>query len=229
SPAQTPGGSSNAVLALIRLRDCYAVALLPRSIIRRTCAADHVPPRAARIERSLRASAIFRRLAMPLARRLSITGRRSAARWSALALRTATLRDISVLQIATVIPDALSIRRPDPVTLLCCSERRLRAFRNGLGLVLGNRRKNVDREFVDVRHVTGHEGHLPLHQRGDERDIPGEPVKLGDEQSGAMEPAQRQRLLELGPIAALATLHLDHLGDQPPLAAVQVVVDVLAL
>src|SRR6516162_3034361 len=70
---------------------------------------------------------------------------------------------------------------------------------------------------------------LALHQAGDEMDIAREPVELGDDQLGAVLLAGSYCLGQLGAIGTLAALHLGELGHEPPLAAVEIVLDGLAL
>jgi hypothetical protein len=43
----------------------------------------------------------------------------------------------------------------------------------------------VDGEPVDARHIDGDKFHVAVHQAGNEMDVAGEPVKLGDDQHGA--------------------------------------------
>jgi hypothetical protein len=78
--------------------------------------------------------------------------------------------------------------------------------------VLGHRRHDVDGEPVGLREVDRHELGSALHQRGDEVDVAGEPIELGDHQHRLVQAAQAQRLGELGPVVALAALDL---GDDP--------------
>src|ERR1019366_890771 len=60
-------------------------------------------------------------------------------------------------------------------------------------------------------------------------DVPGKPVQLRDDELCLVLPASRQGLLEFGAIGALAALDLGELAHQLPPAAVQIVLDRLAL
>lgn len=60
--------------------------------------------------------------------------------------------------------------------------------------------------------------------------IAGEAIQLGDHQGGAVEPAQLKGALQLRAVrVTLAALDLDPLADQLPAAAVEEVIDRLAL
>ena len=54
---------------------------------------------------------------------------------------------------------------------------------------------------------------IAVHQGGDEGEVAGEAVELGDDELGLVLPAGGERLLELGAIRAFAALDLGELGD----------------
>src|SRR5215471_16237132 len=68
-----------------------------------------------------------------------------------------------------------------------------------------------------------------LSMSGNERQIAGQAVELGDDELALVLPAGRQGLFKLGAGVALAALDLGMLGDQLPGAAVEVVHDGLTL
>jgi hypothetical protein len=61
----------------------------------------------------------------------------------------------------------------------------------------------VDREPVGVRVVAGHEVDAALHQAGEEVDVAGEPVELGDDEGGAGALGVGGGAGQLGSLAAL--------------------------
>jgi hypothetical protein len=95
--------------------------------------------------------------------------------------------------------------------------------------VLGNCRHDVNREPVGLGKINGLELDLRLHQVRKESDVSSQTVELGNYQLGTSEPARLQGLCELRPIRALPTLDLSELGDQLPIAAIQVLLDGLPL
>ena len=94
------------------------------------------------------------------------------------------------------------------------SERRLGAGGNLLALVLGNGGEQVDGELVGLGHVGCNEVHAAFHQAGNEMDVAGEPVELGDDELGFLAATCVERRGELGPVVALARLNLGELGDE---------------
>jgi hypothetical protein len=50
--------------------------------------------------------------------------------------------------------------------------------------VLGEHREHLQGHLVRVRHVSGDEFDPAIHERGDEGDIAGEPVELGNDELG---------------------------------------------
>jgi hypothetical protein len=76
--------------------------------------------------------------------------------------------------------------------------------------MLRNGGEDVNREPVRLREVHGYEVHPALHQVGDEGDVAGQPIELGDHQRGVVQPAQRERLRELGPVRSSQPLNINH-------------------
>ena len=68
-----------------------------------------------------------------------------------------------------------------------------------------------------------------LSMSGNERQIAGQAVELGDDELALVLPAGRQGLFKLGAGVALAALDLGMLGDELPGAAVEIVLDGRAL
>lgn len=73
-------------------------------------------------------------------------------------------------------------------------EGRLGAGGDQLGFPLGNGRHHVDGQVVRFGHVDRDEADAGLHEGGDDSDVAGEAVKLGDEQ----DPADAARVVEGG-------------------------------
>ncbi len=71
----------------------------------------------------------------------------------------------------------------------------------------------MDGEPVHGRHVGRDELDAAFHQPGDEVDVAGQTVELGDDQHGAPRPAVGQRRCELGAVPLAAAFHLDVLAD----------------
>jgi hypothetical protein len=61
--------------------------------------------------------------------------------------------------------------------------------------MLGHSRQDTDRQLVGMRVIHSHELHTGIHQRGDEREIPGESIELGNDQLGFLSFADRKSLL----------------------------------
>ena len=93
-------------------------------------------------------------------------------------------------------------------------QRGLGAGGDHLALVLGDGGQDVQGQLVGGGHVDRDELDAALHQVGDEGDVARQAVELGDHQHGPLPPAQLERRGELGPVGALAALHLGELGDQ---------------
>ena len=66
--------------------------------------------------------------------------------------------------------------------------------------MFSNGSADVNREPVRLRDVHGHEVHPALHQVGDEGDVPGEAIQLGDNQGGSMEATEPESFLEFGSV-----------------------------
>src|SRR6516162_2254352 len=90
-------------------------------------------------------------------------------------------------------------------------------------------RKDVNGELVGVGIIDGDKFNARIHQRCDESEIVGQAIQLDDNQLGPLPLADRQSLLEFGPLVALTALDLGELADQRPSATIQVVVDSLVL
>jgi hypothetical protein len=90
------------------------------------------------------------------------------------------------------------------------------ALRNRLALVLGDCRQDVDGQLVGMRLIDRDKLDLAVHQRGDERNVAREAVKLGDDQLGLVPAAGGDRPLQLGPLCALAALDLGKLLRRRP-------------
>jgi hypothetical protein len=95
--------------------------------------------------------------------------------------------------------------------------------------VLCHGRQDVNGELVGVGIIDGDKFNARIHQRCDESEIVGQAIQLGDNQLGPLPLADRQSLLEFGPLVALTALDLGELADQRPSATIQVVVDSLVL
>ena len=94
-------------------------------------------------------------------------------------------------------------------------ERSLGPLRDGLALMLGKGRQDVDGEPVGLGHVGGDELDAGLHQPGDEVNIAGQPIQLGDDQRCLLPAAQLDGLEQLGPVGvALAGFDLGKLSQQ---------------
>ena len=82
---------------------------------------------------------------------------------------------------------------------------------------------------VGLRHVGSHKINAGLFQPEEEVRIPGQPVELGNDQFGSDEPAQLECLFQLRSISLLSALDLDKLLDELPVAAIEEILDRLAL
>ena len=126
-----------------------------------------------------------------------------------------------------------SFRQARPAELLAprlgCGEGGLGTLADGLALMLGDSGQNVDGELVGMRVIDRDKLDAAIHQRGDEGEVAGQPVELGNDELGLVLAAGEQRLGQLRAIRTLAALNLGVLGDEPPRAAVQVGLDGLPL
>ena len=91
--------------------------------------------------------------------------------------------------------------------------------------MFGNGGHDVDCETVCLREIDSLELNTRLHQIGDERDIAGESIKLGDNELSAPQSALFQGRSKLRAIRVLAALDLGKLSNDVPIAAVQVLTD----
>ena len=80
--------------------------------------------------------------------------------------------------------------------------------------MLGDGGQDMQREPVGLRHVAAEQLDAAFQQPGDESDVARQPVEFGDEQRGAGLLGVVERLLQLGPVGALAALDLDVLRQQ---------------
>jgi hypothetical protein len=97
----------------------------------------------------------------------------------------------------------------------------------------GERRHLLQQEFAgrafNHRQVGEADIHGGLQQPGQESRRAGEPVNLGDDKWNLMHASRSQRLVQLRASGPLAALDFRELADNPPIAAVEVVGDGLAL
>jgi hypothetical protein len=80
-----------------------------------------------------------------------------------------------------------------------------------------------------VRVIHSNELDTGFHQRGDESQIAAQPVELGDDELGLVLLAGRKRLLQFRPVIALAAFDLGEVVDKRSPAAVEIILDSLAL
>ena len=142
--------------------------------------------------RAVNALAIRLSVATPAARTSAITGRRSVARAVAFPdFAAAAMRAWSELPGSNQgLPSfAASLGRSQ-------GGFRARADRDPLRFRRG--RVNMQHEQRGGRHVGRDEGDAGLHQPGDEVDVAGQPVELGDQQGQQMTSADRQGVGQLG-------------------------------
>ena len=184
-----------------------------------TATALQSPPRGAGTPQRFSPSAIWRSDAPPafIGR---MRGSRSAARLAALAAFAALPLALPsswwhrLAGLPSLTPRALAASR---AAFVRGGDHRRLVFRDG--------GQDVDGQAVGLGEVDGHEVDAALHQLGDEGDVAGQPVELGDHQGGAVQAAQAERPVQLGPVVALAALDLGHLGGQRPAPAVEVGLD----
>jgi hypothetical protein len=67
-----------------------------------------------------------------------------------------------------------------------------------------------------MRKIDSHEVHPRLHERGNERDITGKPVELGDDQLCPVNPTKLESFRKPGTIGSLSAFDLRHLRDEVP-------------
>jgi hypothetical protein len=95
--------------------------------------------------------------------------------------------------------------------------------------VLSRSGKNMHRQLIGVRHIGGHELNSALHQRGNESQIAGQAVKLGNDKLGLQLLTGCERSVELRAIGMLAALDLGELLNQRPPPAIEERIDCFAL
>ena len=66
-------------------------------------------------------------------------------------------------------------------------QRRLRPLTDHLPLMFGNRRQQVQGQPVGMGQVAGNKVHTTVHEVGDEGDVAGQPVQLGNDQRCPMQ------------------------------------------
>jgi hypothetical protein len=106
---------------------------------------------------------------------------------------------------------------PNLVPLACCKSR-FGALGNHLAFMLGHCREDVNCEPVRAQHIHGDRFNIAVHQAGNEMDVAGEPVKLGDDQRGAALPSLCEGRKELRPVILAPALHFHERGGQLALA-----------
>ncbi len=104
------------------------------------------------------------------------------------------------------------ITQPNPARL-SRSQRSFSPLTNHLPLMLSNRRQQVQRQPVRMRHIAGHELDAAIHQVSGERHVAGQSVKLGNDQRCAVKPTGSKRRRKLRTIGFTARLNLQQLGD----------------
>ena len=87
------------------------------------------------------------------------------------------------------------------------------ALGNHLALVLRHSGEDVQGQPVGARHVHGDEFNTAFHEIGDEGDVAGQPVELGDDQRGALPLTGGNGRVEFGPVGFPPTLDLGELGE----------------
>ena len=85
----------------------------------------------------------------------------------------------------------------------------LGALADRFTFVLRDGGQDVDGELVGVRVIDGDELDAAVHQRGDEGEVAGQPVELGDDELGLVLAAGGQCLGQFGAVCAFAALHPD--------------------
>ena len=89
--------------------------------------------------------------------------------------------------------------------------------------------EDMDRQLVGMGVINGNEFDAAFHKRGNEGQVAGQAVELGDDKPCPLLFAGRERPPQLRAVGALAALDLGELIDQRPPTAVQVVHDGFAL
>ncbi|TWB45492.1 hypothetical protein FBZ90_102450 [Nitrospirillum pindoramense] len=74
--------------------------------------------------------------------------------------------------------------------------------------------KNMNSQPVGCRHVTGDELNPRFHQVGYEGDVSGQTIQLGDQQGGAMDPAEGQCLQQPRPVILPPAFHFLDLSNK---------------
>src|ERR1700735_1230536 len=90
---------------------------------------------------------------------------------------------------------------------LCSCECGFCALRNHLALMLGNCGQYVDGQPVGGWHIDRDELHVAVHQTGDEVDVTGKAVKLGDDKRCSMLAAVIERGHQLRAVRFLTRLN----------------------
>ena len=180
----------------------------------------HSPPREVFMLRAFSSFAIPSSVVMPVAWIWAITGIMFSAHCRARPWFTAepTRRFIEVLRIAET--DASG---------LCRLQGRFCTGGDGAGFFLGQRRENVQFERLGIRAVADEERHTALHQAGNEVDVAAKAVQAGNDQRGLALAAGGQGPRQFRTVRPFAGLDLDKLLKQLPAAAIEIVLNGLAL
>ena len=109
------------------------------------------------------------------------------------------------------------------------SQRLFRAPRDRLAFGLRHQRHDADGQIIGLGQIDGEEPHAAVAQGQQEGRIAREPVELGDDQDGAGDTGQVQRLGEFRPIRVAPAFHLCKPGDHLGAARGSKCIDALAL
>ncbi len=96
--------------------------------------------------------------------------------------------------------------------------------------MLGHGSQDMDGKPVGIGHIGGNEVHTAFHQAGNEMDVTGKPVQLGNDERRLEAPAVGQGSFQLGPVfMPLAAFNFVLLADELPTVAVGESLDGAAL
>ena len=91
--------------------------------------------------------------------------------------------------------------------------------------MLRHSRENMKRKPVGVRIIHGDEFRSRVHKCGNKGQVARKAVELRDHQLGFVLPAGSKGVLQLRPVVSLARLDFRELGNDAPVAAVQIIGD----
>ena len=123
--------------------------------------------------------------------------------------------------------DARAVQPQLDATGLCGGEGCFGPLRDHLAFVFGERGHHMQHEPAGMGHIDGDKVRRALHQVGDEGDVAGETVELGDQQGRLVPAARLQGERELRAVVFAAGLDLKAINLAMPLSAAKIIREIL--